>query len=71
MKTKRFNKKLSLTKTTIANLANPELNNVKGGLETCGLTCTCVLGCETITCPVGCPPDPTVICPDIRTALCN
>ena len=69
MKTKKFNKRLSLKKTTIAHLGNPELNGVKGGLVTCGLTCTCVLGCLTITCPQGCPPEETEICPD--TAMCN
>ena len=71
MKTKRFKKKLFVTKTTVANLTNPELDDVKGGGSSCGLTCTCVIGCTIITEPEGCPPDPTEVCPDIPTQQCN
>lgn len=62
MKTKKFDKKLSLNKTTVAHLGNVEMKDVKGG----DLTDTCKTGCPTITCPVGCPPQPTDICPDIK-----
>lgn len=31
MKTKKFNKRLALNKTTIANFINKEMKNVKGG----------------------------------------
>jgi natural product precursor len=31
MKPKKLSKKLSLNKMTVANLANPEMDNVKGG----------------------------------------
>ena len=34
MKTKKFSKRLALNKKTIANLANAEMNAVKGGYET-------------------------------------
>lgn len=58
MKTKRFNKKLSLNKQTIARLENGEIREVLGGsgLESCGaciprteqyITCWCT---ELIPC---------------------
>lgn len=48
MKTKTFEKKLSLIKNTIVNLNGETLHNVRGGGETQeGMTCE--------TCPPGCP----------------
>lgn len=40
MKTKKFSKKLVLSKQTIVNLGNDEMNKLKGGktVETCDLT---------------------------------
>jgi natural product precursor len=55
MKIKKFNKKLSLNKESIANLATTELNDVKGGRPpiiiiatyyTCNQTCLCTV--ETV-----------------------
>ena len=46
MKTKKFNKKLSLRKETIANLKGKELDAVRGGQETID-TCAMTNGCPT------------------------
>jgi hypothetical protein len=40
MKTKKFKQKLSLQKTTVANLNNPEMNNAKGGTGNPPMTTT-------------------------------
>lgn len=73
MKTKKMNTKLSLNKTTLANLNSIELNNLKGGtfvtiLSHCG-PCSKEYPCtidETIgTCPVqtqDCPTDEFSAC---------
>lgn len=48
MKTKSFEKRLSLNKNTIVNLNGETLHNIRGGGETIdGMTC--------MTCPPGCP----------------
>ncbi len=62
MKAKKFNKKLSLNKKTVANLNNGQMNDVLGGVhkttttapfcqfscvDTCRITCDCT---ETCTC---------------------
>lgn len=39
MKTKQFNKRLSLNKKTVVNLSNNELNNVQGGVFTLETVC--------------------------------
>jgi len=56
MKTKLFNKKLNLTKHTVAHLDNREQADVKGGvisarqcLFTIELTCTCNTDCGCVT----------------------
>lgn len=58
MKTKRFNKKLSLQKQTITNLNSNELNSVEGGIsqpnchvivKTLGNTCKFTVGCQVWT----------------------
>jgi natural product precursor len=58
MKTKKFNKKLSLNKKTIANLGNNELNYVLGGYPTdariCKPTTQCTGGC--VETDYSCPP---------------
>jgi hypothetical protein len=62
MKTKKFAKKLTLNKKTIANLGNEQLNQVKGGCAskpgetscqtfTRIITCTCLLNCPDIPDP--------------------
>ena len=66
MKQKKFNKKLSLNKKTIANLNNGEKRHVYGGKETVANKCldsnycivfdsneTCT--CDTCTCDATCP----------------
>ena len=58
MKTKRFNKKLSLNKTTISNLNNNEMISVKGGLPTESIDTLCTVcqdsqlprSCNSVTC---------------------
>ena len=53
MKPKKFNKRLSLNKKTIADLNNGQLDNVKGGLtqEPCpGTIEPCLLTQRTCTC---------------------
>jgi hypothetical protein len=70
MKTKKFNKKLSLGKQTIANINNGEMNVIKGGrpsvVPLCNTvddwTCvqtdiTCATYCDTCNtfCPQSCP----------------
>ena len=62
MKTKKFNKKLSLNKTTVANLSNYELNHVRGGVFTFETVCpTCDtegIACRPTTrCTGGCTTD--------------
>lgn len=39
MKTKKFNKKLTLTKETVADLSHEALSNIKGGIYTVFYTC--------------------------------
>jgi natural product precursor len=52
MKTKKFNKKLGLNKTTIADLDVRQMKGLKGG----GITETCPWVCEpTRKCSGGCP----------------
>ena len=60
MKAKKFNKKLSLKKTTISNLSGLEMGVAKGGIyselpcsgETCFVSvCTCDLAC-TVGCTI-------------------
>ena len=48
MKKKSFGKKLSLSKGTVANLSNMELNKVKGGRPTvyCGTSPDCTVSCD-------------------------
>lgn len=47
MKTRTFNKKLTLRKETISHLAPAELKKIKGGIET--LSCdTLCLNCPTV-----------------------
>jgi hypothetical protein len=76
MKTKKFVKKLTLNKNTIANLGNDHLGIIKGGtgdsIEICLeptelLRCTvnCTVTCVTCTCHTGglafaCCPIPTI-----------
>jgi len=48
MKVKNFNKKLNLSKITIANLENGEMNAIKGGL-TGGTVCRWTV-CEYTVC---------------------
>lgn len=55
MKTKKINKKLVLSKQTIVNLRNGEMNELKGGSETSCFIQTC---CGT-TCDTG---DPCIQC---------
>jgi len=50
MKTKIFNKKLSLNKKTVADLNNKEMQGVHGGAETVERT-ICITKCAT-DCPV-------------------
>ena len=62
MKTKKFNKRLSLNKKTVANLSNYELNYVLGGVltnETIFHACdTEGIACRPTTqCTGGCPTD--------------
>jgi natural product precursor len=62
MKVRKFDKKLSLNKTTVSNLSESQLNDAKGGIITIGYTCeTCDRRfCPTIaptlcvTCPINC-----------------
>ena len=55
MKTKEFNKKLSLKKQTVSNLENAEMSLVKGGAytriscQTIGLVCSQPECCEWTT----------------------
>ncbi len=44
MKTKHPNKKLSLSKQTVADLSSDELKSAKGGTIVTMFTCTCTLG---------------------------
>jgi len=63
MKTKKFNKKLSLNKQTITNLGNDDMSRANAGKDdektvsiifefTCLNTCTCNPSCTS--CPVPC-----------------
>ena len=64
MKSKRFNKKLSLNKATISNLTNIQLNVARGGTTspptcevTCAESCECtklIILCNTRTLFCGC-----------------
>ena len=47
MKTKKLNKKLTLSKKTVTNLDNSELNVVKGGQPTGPANCPTFLICFT------------------------
>lgn len=84
MKTKKFNKKLSLNKKTIANLVNKELNDVRGGISegtdcgfcntegiACRPTTQCTGGCvETdFTCPASCDTWDTCTCYGVCTGV--
>lgn len=53
MKTKRFAKKLTLNKKTVANLNNSQLGKIYGGLSGMA-TCTCPSRIDT-KCPEKCP----------------
>ena len=62
MKTKNFNKKLTLNKTTVADLKQTEMNAVNGGADT-----TCSGRPE-------CPPDPSWVSCEwctLFTCTCN
>lgn len=48
MKTKKFNKKLVLSKRTVANLSSKEMKDAYGGIETRSCPGTCI-GCITYT----------------------
>lgn len=49
MKTKKFNKKLSLGKRTVSDLNTNEMLNVNGGGETMTQVCfSCVVTCMTL-----------------------
>jgi hypothetical protein len=55
MKTKKLNKRLTFSKSTIADLNSKELNSLDGGgTVTCAVTClwTCPQTCNT--CPFTC-----------------
>ena len=62
MKTKKFNKKLTLKKVTVADLRHSQMSEIQGGDNTPAscleyLTCTCTNyepTCPKITCPVFC-----------------
>jgi len=58
MKTKKFNKTLTLNKTTIANLGDGEMNRIQGGVSTDFQSCDSY--CASI-CPVKCPPTPFTV----------
>ena len=64
---KKISKKLSLTKETVVNLNNREMNNAKGG----NLTATCPEFCETgDRCTIGCPSYVFVYCYPSRALEC-
>ena len=42
MKTKKFDKKLTLNKKTIADLSNPEMEKIQGGVVSLPLSACCV-----------------------------
>jgi natural product precursor len=50
MKPKKFDKKLTLNKKTISNLANGEMNDVYGGRPHTYQPCTNGTACVTCTC---------------------
>lgn len=71
MKRKQITKKLTLSKNTVANLNNLEMNGALGGAtantchpEECRTLSDCVTGCYTCpeTCAVGCPDTNFVSC---------
>ena len=59
MKTKQFNKKLSLNKKTVANLNNGDMNAVQGGQSLVKDTCSLDTGggftCDITRCASVCP----------------
>jgi natural product precursor len=60
MKTKKFNKKLGLNKTTISNLSNNQMRAMKGGVQTDYPCVSNPTSCDDLTfIPHKCPP-PTV-----------
>jgi natural product precursor len=51
MKTKKFEKKLSLNKKTIANLNNGDMKHLQGGIKPTGCTCPFCRVTENSLCP--------------------
>lgn len=49
MKTKKFTKKLTLSKVSVANLSSEMLTNARGGVYTIQITCTDVCN-SVLTC---------------------
>jgi len=69
MKTKKFPKKLSLNKKTVASLDFSQMNGLIGGATIrCG-TFTAYTQCEVTQCVETCPGCPTNSCPP-QTATC-
>ncbi len=63
MKTKKFNKKLTLNKKTVVNLDSSNMNGVQGGIVETYYTCpTNLTHCRT-RCATYCP-----LCPSLDTA---
>ncbi len=68
MKTKKFSKRMTLNKTTVSNLENRTMNNVKGGAPSLGDWCdTWVEG----SCPTECySVNPPAFCQDLSFCTC-
>ncbi len=76
MKTRKFDKKLSLNKKTVSNLSVQEMKCVNGGVDgcICGCTCCCTVDfrlcnptLQTKVCY--CPPAPTATCDGRYTCI--
>ena len=67
MKTKRFEKKLSLNKKTVSNLSNVEMIDVKGGAtqNVCTNPCNTKNQCETL--PITLCPTSPIVCYETDT----
>jgi len=65
MKTKKFDKKLALNKTTVANLNNAQMNDLKGGAPNTRITCPI---CDTLE---SCFATLCTICMSIPETFCD
>jgi putative component of toxin-antitoxin plasmid stabilization module len=74
MKSKKFNKRITLHKQTVANLNNDNMSKVKGGLLTiritCGEDCNTYFTCEDATVCGACWTLNPTICGTMCTCNC-